>query len=405
MIRDNLIKKISWNQGRILFSFNFLFYVHFGPERKKMKKLDDFEIERLAYVLELVKEEIQKNNKLYSKMLKDTEDEEIIYNMSRTYSTKINNLEKALLVPYFARVDFKADDEDEFKKLYIGKTNVFNENSDIEVVDWRAPISSIYYDGQVGRTKYLCPEGMIQGELSLKRQYTIKDGRLIDYNDLDITTNDQLLQDCLNENSDTRLKNIIATIQSEQNKIIRANMLKPLIVQGVAGSGKTTVALHRIAYLVYTYEKNFNPEEFLILAPNRFFLDYISDVLPDLGVDYVRQQTFEEFALEIIGAKLEIENPNNILSEIVNNGKEKTELLQASAKFKSSMNFKYCIDDWLYDFYNDILPKNDFKILDCKVIDYKEMQMLLKENLKTNSLKSSIENLSKTMQKIIQALL
>lgn len=364
-----------------------------------MKKLENFEVKRLAYVLNLVKDEIEKNNKMYSNLLKDTEDEEVIYNMSRTYTTKIKNLEKSLLSPYFARIDFKADDENELKKLYIGKTNVFNENSEIEVVDWRAPISSIYYEGQMGRTKYLCPEGVIEGELSLKRQYDIQDGKLIDYNDIDITTNDQLLQNCLNENSDTRLKNIVATIQSEQNQIIRANMFKPLIVQGVAGSGKTTVALHRIAYLVYTYEKNFKPEDFLIIAPNRFFLDYISNVLPDLGVDYVRQQTFEEFAMEIIEAKLEVENPNDKLSEIVNNGKEKTELLRASAKFKSSMDFKYYIDEWLYDFYNNILPKNDFKILDFKVMGYEDLKEILNESLKTNSLKSSIEILSNIMQK------
>lgn len=364
-----------------------------------MKNLENFEVERLAYVLNLVKDEIEKNNKMYSNLLKDTEDEEFIYNMSRTYTTKIKNLEKSLLSPYFARIDFKADDENEMKKLYIGKTNVFNENSEIEVVDWRAPISSIYYEGQMGRTKYLCSEGVIEGELSLKRQYDIQDGKLIDYNDIDITTNDQLLQNCLNENSDTRLKNIVATIQAEQNQIIRANMFKPLIVQGVAGSGKTTVALHRIAYLVYTYEKNFKPEDFLIIAPNRFFLDYISNVLPDLGVDYVRQQTFEEFTLEIIEAKLEVENPNNNLSEIVNKGKDKTELLRASAKFKSSMNFKYYIDEWLHDFYNNILPKNDFKILDCKVMDYTEMQDILNESLKTNSLKFSIEILSIILQK------
>ena len=364
-----------------------------------MKNLEISEVKRLAYVLNLVKEEIEKNNQMYSKMLRDTEDEEFIHNMSKTYTTKIKNLEKSLLSPYFARIDFKADDENEIKKLYIGKTNVFNENSDIEVVDWRAPISSIYYDGQMGRTKYICPEGVIECDLSLKRQYTIEDGKLIDYNDIDITTNDQLLQNCLNENSDTRLKNIVSTIQSEQNQIIRANMFKPLIVQGVAGSGKTTVALHRIAYLVYTYEKNFKPEDFLIIAPNRFFLDYISNVLPDLGVDYVRQQTFEEFALEIIEAKLEVENPNNNLSEIVNKGKEKTELLRTSAKFKSSMNFKYYINEWLNDFYNKVLPKSDFNILDCKVMAYTEMQEILKESLKTNSLKSSIEILSNILQK------
>lgn len=108
----------------------------------------------------------------------------------------------------------------------------------------------MYYDGQIGKTEYICPEGVIEGELELKRVYTIENGKLLEFNDIDVTTNDDMLQECLKDNSDIRLKNIISTIQAEQNKVIRANMFKTLIVQGVAGSGKTTVALHRIAYLV-----------------------------------------------------------------------------------------------------------------------------------------------------------
>lgn len=364
-----------------------------------MKQLENYELEKLSNIIELVKKEIERNNKLYNKMFQDTKDEELIYSLSRTYYTKIKNLERAKSKPYFARIDFKADDENNFQKIYIGKTNIFDENSDIVVVDWRAPISSIYYDGKIGKTEYTCPEGNISGNLSLKRQYSINNGVLIDYNDIDITTNDQFLQDCLNEKSDIRLKNIVSTIQSEQNKIIRESMFKPLIVQGVAGSGKTTVALHRIAYLVYTYEKNFNPEDFLILAPNKFFLDYISNVLPDLGVDYVKQQTFEELSLEFIDAKLKVENPNYGLSKIVNEGTDKTELLRASAKFKSSIKFKSFIDECIKNFENNILPKEDFKILNYKIMDYYELQMILDENLKHNSLKQSIEILSNVLQK------
>ena len=364
-----------------------------------MKQLEKEELEKLNIVIKLVKEEIEKNDKLYSNMLKNVENEEVMYHMSRTYNTKIKNLEKALSTPYFARVDFKADDENKIEKIYIGKTNVFDEDSNIAVTDWRAPISSIYYDGKIGRTEYKCPEGSIEGELSLKRQYFIENGVLIDYNDIDITTNDQLLQDCLNENSDVRLKNIVSTIQSEQNKIIRANMFKPLIVQGVAGSGKTTVALHRIAYLVYTYEKTFKPEDFLIIAPNKFFLDYISNVLPDLGVDYVRQQTFEEFALEIIKTNINIKNPNTELSKIVNEGKDKTEMLQNSAKFKSSIEFKYYIDEYINNLKSNILQKEDFKILNYKIIDYNELQNTLEESLKRNSLKQSVNMLNNFMQR------
>ncbi len=364
-----------------------------------MKKLEEYELKRLKEIIRLVKEELQRNNILYSRLLQDVCDEEIIYSMSIKYDNKIKNLEKSLLIPYFARIDFKADDEISSEKIYIGKTNVFDENSKIAVVDWRAPISSIYYDGKIGRTQYECPEGIIKGELSLKRQYIIENAKLIDYNDVDITTNDQLLQDCLNENSDVRLKNIVSTIQSEQNKIIRANMFKPLIVQGVAGSGKTTVALHRIAYLVYTYEKNFKPEEFLIIAPNKFFLDYISNVLPDLGVDYVRQQTFEEFSSEFIGGKLEIEDPNIELAKIVNEGRDKTRLIQDSARFKSSLKYKEVIDEYLTNLINKLLPQEDFKIVNYVIVEHQEIKRILQEALSRNCVKESIDIVSNILQK------
>lgn len=364
-----------------------------------MKQLEEYELKNLKKIIRLVKEELQRNNILYNKMLQDVDDEEIIYSLSRRYNNKIKNLEKSLLTPYFARIDFKADDEVSGKRIYIGKTNVFDENSNIVVADWRAPISSIYYDGKIGRTQYECLEGIIKGELSLKREYTIENAKLIDYNDIDITTNDQVLQDCLNENSDVRLKNIVSTIQSEQNKIIRASMFKPLIVQGVAGSGKTTVALHRIAYLVYTYEKNFKPEEFLIIAPNKFFLDYISNVLPDLGVDYVRQQTFEEFSSEFVGGKLKIENPNIELSKIVNEGQENTKLIQASACFKSSIKYKEVIDEYLTSLIDNILPKEDFRIVDYVIMEYNEIKRLLKESLIRNCVKDSIDIVSNILQK------
>lgn len=363
-----------------------------------MKEFEEYETRKLQKVLELIREDLKRNNILYTKMLEDINDDEMLYHMSRTYTNKIKNLENALNSPYFARIDFKPNDIKEAEKIYIGKTNIFDDNSNIAVVDWRAPISSIYYDGRIGKTEYECPEGIIQGELLYKRQYLIENAKLIDYNDIDITTNDQMLQNCLNENSDIRLKNIVSTIQSEQNKIIRAKMFKPLIVQGVAGSGKTTVALHRIAYLVYTYEKSFNPEDFLIIAPNKFFLDYISNVLPDLGVDYVRQQTFEEFSTEIIGDKFNVKSPNIELSKIVNEGKEKTKQIQKSAEFKSSIGFKNLIDEYLEELQENIIPKEDFNILGYVILEYNEIKNIIKESLKRNSLKKSIEILSGILQ-------
>lgn len=366
--------------------------------------MEEKEKRKIKEVLKLVKENAKLNEKQFEKMSQITDDEYMLYNLSRDYEMKDRNLKRALLNPYFARVDFKADDEKKCDEVYIGKTTIFDDNLNIAVVDWRAPISSIYYDGTIGATEYKCPEGVIHGDLKLKRQYNIENGELLSYNDIDITTNDQLLQDCLNEKSDVRLKNIVSTIQAEQNKIIRASMYKPLIVQGVAGSGKTTVALHRIAYLVYTYKKDFRPDEFLIIAPNKFFLDYISNILPDLGVDYVRQQTFEEFVKDNINEKINIIDPNEKIAKIINEEKNNTEILQKSAKFKSSLKFKEVLDRYLEIIYENILMKDDFKIADIVVMRYDELKNILYNSIKNNPLKESIEILKNIMIKKVAEL-
>ena len=360
--------------------------------------IDKEEIKKVSDTIEIVKSNIEEYEILYSNLLKENADEQYIQNMSKIYSNKLKNLNNAVSVPYFARVDFKEDKQNNIQKIYIGKTGIFNNDYEVVVTDWRAPISSIYYDGQLGKVEYECPDGIIEGDLSKKRVYTIENSILKDYQDIDITTNDEFLQECLNENSEARLKNIISTIQSEQNKIIRAKMSNPLIVQGVAGSGKTTVALHRIAYLVYTYEKEFNPDEFLIIAPNKFFLDYISNVLPDLGVDYVRQQTFEEFMLENIDANFEI-NPINVeLSNIVNqNGK--TDLIKKSANFKSSLRFKELIDEFIDKFLKSNLPKGDFKISDIVVFNHDEVIDMFINYFKNNSINDSKKMLTAILQK------
>ena len=360
--------------------------------------IDKEEIKKVSDTIKIVKGNIEEYEILYSNLLKGNADEQYIQNMSKIYNNKLKNLNKAISVPYFARVDFKEDKQDNVQKIYIGKTGIFNNDYEAVVTDWRASISSIYYDGQLGKVEYECPDGIIEGDLSKKRVYTIENSILKHYEDIDITTNDKFLQECLTENSEARLKNIISTIQSEQNKIIRAKMSNPLIVQGVAGSGKTTVALHRIAYLVYTYEKEFNPDEFLIIAPNKFFLDYISNVLPDLGVEYVRQQTFEEFMLENIDANIEV-NPINVeLSNIVNqNGK--TELIKKSANFKSSLRYKELIDEFIDKFLQNCLPKEDFKISGIVVFNYDEIIDIFMNYIKNNSINDSKKMLTAILQK------
>jgi len=358
-----------------------------------MNKKEELELEKkhLKETVELAKEALSEEEIIEKNITKTTDDDFLLQILSKRHETKMRNLKRATTNPYFARIDFK-EEKKKKEEIYIGKTNLFDENYNVAVADWRAPISSVYYDGEIGTTEYMCPKGKIKGELSLKRQYQIEEGTLKSYNNITLTANDELLQECLNEKSDSKLRNIVATIQKKQNQIIRANMFKPLIVQGVAGSGKTTVAIHRIAYLIYTYEKTFNPEEFLIIAPNKFFLGYIKDSLPDLGVDYVKQNTLEQLAIEIIKDKIEVEDSSENLVKIV----EKVnnyEILEKTTKFKGSFEFKKIIDNYLDILEENILEKRDFYIKDIKLISYENIQKTLSQNRDRYPLQTRIENL------------
>lgn len=274
------------------------------------------------------------------------------------------------------------------------------------VIDWRAPIADLYYEGRLGNANYNCPAGNIKGEIKLKRQFFFNDKGLENVLDIDITTNDEMLQPFLSANSDTRLKNIIATIQSEQNRIIRSDMWQPLIVQGVAGSGKTTIALHRIAYLIYNYEKTFFPEEFLIIAPNKFFLNYISNVLPDLGVDKVGQSTYEDIAFEVIENKFEIEEPNIKLARLINNNKSEKEkafckVIEEASRFKSSIRYKNILDEYIYEIEKRILPDEDFKIHKYIFMEKKDIQYLFYKEYSNLPICRRIEEISKHMKNTV----
>jgi len=296
---------------------------------------------------------------------------------------RVRNLVTAQSRPYFARIDFSETGKNgELEKLYIGKMSLMREeDQEMIIVDWRAPIANLYYEGRLGDAEYECPGGLIEGELKLKRQFSIDQGKLNEIFDIDITTNDEFLQTYLGANADNRLKEIVSTIQVEQNQIVRADMWKPLIVQGAAGSGKTTIALHRIAYLIYTFEKTFQPENFMIIAPNRLFLNYISEVLPELGVERVKQTTFEDFAMELIGKKFKLREANEKLTAFVNNNatekdQRRNNLIKKTAELKSSMVFKDILDDYLKVIEADFIPKEDFKIGTRVVYSYEEINNL-----------------------------
>lgn len=331
---------------------------------------------------------------------------------------KLKNLIKARSKPYFARIDFCEDIKEDIEKLYIGKMALIREeNQELIIVDWRAPIANLYYEGRLGDAHYVCPDGDINGRLLLKRQFTINNGILENMADIDITTNDEFLQASLGANADNRLKEIVSTIQEEQNKVIRANMWTPLIVQGAAGSGKTTIALHRIAYLIYTFEKSFDPENFMIVAPNKLFLNYISDILPELGVERAKQSTFEDFANMIIGKKLKINDANEKLNIFVNlsktnEQKKQNELLKRASIIKSEMKFREYIDSYIEDVEKSFIPNDDFTIMGYTLYSYDELFDLFINEYKRlpiakriNELKKHMTNkLSRHKKKIIAAL-
>lgn len=368
------------------------------------------ELERLSYTLKYLK---NYNSKVQSKKAKI--DREVDYSVKHynsdnaeqfnellintafqdTLSQKIRNLKRSLSKPYFARVDFKEKGNINIQNLYIGKISLLR-NTDHEpiIIDWRTPIANLYYEGRLGDASFESPDGKVHGEIKLKRQYIIENAELKDIYDIDITTNDEFLQAALGSSKDNRLKDIVSTIQAEQNKVIRADMWKPLVVQGAAGGGKTTIALHRIAYLLYNHENTLNPKNFMIIAPNRFFLSYISEVLPDLGVENVLQTTFEDFALEIIGHKLKLLNSYEKLSFLITS---KDNMVKNISFFKSSLDFKNLLDDYIKLIEADFIPKKDFKIDSFVLLKYEDINSYFLNDYSSLSMMQRINEIKKTL--------
>lgn len=322
---------------------------------------------------------------------------------------RLRNLLTARSRPYFARIDFHENEKPAAERLYVGKMALIREeDQELIIVDWRAPVANLYYEGRLGDASYQSPNGPIPGRLQLKRQFSIDEGKLKEIFDIDITTNDEFLQASLGANADNRLKEIVSTIQEEQNRVIRADMWRPLIVQGAAGSGKTTIALHRIAYLIYTYENTFKPENFMIIAPTKFFLNYISDVLPELGVEKTKQTTFEEFAVQIIGEKFKVRDANEkLLSFIAGNQNNElyrnNELMRQESVLKSSMGFRDILDEYIRVVEGRFIPKEDFKLLTKVIYSYSEINKLFLEDYRKLPFSKRIEEIKKHLANRLKA--
>lgn len=223
---------------------------------------------------------------------------------------KRKRLGKILDIPYFGRMDFKDIQKgSNVLPVYIGVHSFYDSNNKMSIIyDWRAPISSIFYDHELGEASYISPTGEINGDISLKRQYRIRKGRMEFMIESSLTVHDDILQKELSSNADDKMKNIVATIQREQNRIIRNEDAHVLIIQGVAGSGKTSIALHRIAYLLYTFKESLSSKDILIISPNKVFADYISNVLPELGEETVPETSMEQILSGILDSKYKFQN-------------------------------------------------------------------------------------------------
>lgn len=358
----------------------------------------NIEQERLEYTIEVIKEEIlsyiSKRKELSQYILdyrkdvideyKDDEDKVAEYFdherfvKEEAFRTIDRRLKELLILensPYFGRVDFSEVETDERETIHIGRFGMTPEGTyDPLVVDWRAPISALFYSGKLGEASYKAPMGEIQVDIDLKRQYVIKRGKLMGLFDSSIDIKDEILQLVLSQNSSQKLKDIIMTIQQEQDSIIRQPREKTVIVNGVAGSGKTTIALHRVAYLLYNYRDKLQ-DKVLILGPNSIFMEYISMVLPSLGEVGVKQKSFKDYALELLD--LDYIMPFMEYMEKVIKGDK---ALIDNILYKTSNDFTEQLDRKVRELDQDYFQIKDVYLFDKLVISASDIEELFRKH-------------------------
>lgn len=274
---------------------------------------------------------------------------------------KHKRLTKILAIPYFGRIDFLEKKENsKVMPIYIGIHTFYNPESRATLIhDWRAPVSSMFYDHELGEAGYRSPSGEIKGEISLKRQYRIRGGKMEFMIESALTVHDDILQKELSSNADDKMKNIVATIQREQNRIIRNEDIRTLIIQGVAGSGKTSIALHRIAYLLYTFRDSISSKDILIISPNKVFSDYISNVLPELGEETVPETSMEQILSGVLEHKYKYQTYFGLVNELLE--KPSSSLIDRIA-YKASFGFISELDKFILHIENTYFKAADVKL-------------------------------------------
>ncbi|MCF8370554.1 MAG: AAA family ATPase [Bacteroidales bacterium] len=273
---------------------------------------------------------------------------------------KKKRLSKLLLTPYFGRIDFIRKGENNRLPVYVGVHSFIDFTENINYVhDWRAPISGMFYDFELGEAYFEAPTGETRGEILLKRQYRIRQGEMEFMLESSLNIHDDILQKELSATSDEKMKDIVATIQRDQNLIIRNEKSRVLIIQGVAGSGKTSIALHRIAFLLYRFKQTISSKDILIISPNKVFADYISNVLPELGEEKIQEIGMEELAHQIMDNKVKFQTFFEQVSLILEKGDEN---FIERIRFKSSFDFINKLNEYLVHIENEYFTPTDIVI-------------------------------------------
>ncbi|NOT75769.1 MAG: AAA family ATPase [Cyclobacteriaceae bacterium] len=269
-----------------------------------------------------------------------------------------NKLQKLIDSPYFGRLDFTS--ESKTSPVYIG-IGTFSDNSGTiyPIYDWRAPISSMFYDYELGPAEYTTPSGTIKGTIDLRRQYRIRKSRMEFMIENSVNIQDDILQKELSKSSDEKMKNIVATIQRDQNAVIRNETASVMIIQGVAGSGKTSIALHRIAFLLYRFRDSIKAKDILIISPNKVFADYISSVLPELGEDHIPETVMEDLAGELLEYKYPFQTFFQQVSLLLENPDEK---FVERIRYKSSYDFLVNLNKHLLYIENKYFVAGDLRV-------------------------------------------
>ncbi|MDC3416847.1 RNA polymerase recycling motor HelD [Aquibacillus salsiterrae] len=263
-------------------------------------------------------------------------------------SEQLKTLERLEDSPYFGRIDFKEEGEKDTESIYIGISSLMDKNEDdFLIYDWRAPISSLYYDYPPGKAQFEAVDQTIHGEIEVKRQYIIRNAKIKGMFDTGLTIGDHLLQSVLGNNANTQMKSIVATIQREQNQIIRNEKSDLLVVQGVAGSGKTSAALQRVAYLLYRYREMLTADNIVLFSPNPLFNSYVATVLPELGEENMKQTTFHQYLDSELGKQFTIETPFEQMEFYLNGSGDTYADRVQGIGYKAGLDFKRLLEDFV----------------------------------------------------------